>query len=71
VSVGPWPGWSQVVDVGGESRALHLKSVTLVAEGCTVDFLLLAGDDFESAETSFDSWWQSFEMPAPPPEAAS
>ena len=71
VAVGPWPGWSQVLDVGDETRDLHLKTVTLVAEGCTVDFLLLAGDDFDAAEPGFDSWWQSFEMAAPPPEAAS
>ena len=66
VSVGPWPGWSQLVDVGGEKRPLHLKTVTLVAEGCTVDFLLLAGDDFDSAEASFDHWWPTFEMPEQP-----
>jgi hypothetical protein len=71
VAVGPWPGWSQVLDVGGDAQPLHLKTVTVVANGCTVDFLLLAGDDFDTAEASFDPWWQSFEMADPPPEAAS
>lgn len=71
VGVGPWPGWSQIVEVGDERRTLQLKTVTLVAEDCTVDFLLLAGEDFESAEPVFDAWWQSFEKAASPLEAAS
>jgi hypothetical protein len=71
VAVGPWPGWSQRVDVGDQARPLHMKTVTIVAQSCTVDFLLLAGDDFESAEAIFDRWWQSFEMPDRPPEVAS
>ena len=61
VAVGPWPGWSQVADVDVEGRERHLKTVTLVAEGCTVDFLLVAGDDFESVEPGFDGWWKSFD----------
>lgn len=62
VAVGPWQGWSQSVDVGEEGGPLRrMKSVTLVAEDCTVDFVLVAGDDFESLEPGFDAWWQSFE----------
>jgi hypothetical protein len=67
VAVGPWGGWLQVVDVGEDpARALHMKSVTLVAENCTVDFLLVARDDFAALEADFDRWWQSFEYPAQP-----
>jgi hypothetical protein len=72
VAVGPWAGWSQVVDVGEDpARALHLKSVTLVAEECTVDFVLVARDDFAALEPDFDRWWQSFEYPAARPGAGS
>ena len=71
VAVGPWPGWSQELDVGEPQRPLHLKTVTLVAEDCTVDFLLLAGDDFEASVPGFDAWWQSFEKSGAPAEAAS
>ena len=61
VAVGPWAGWSQRADLEVDGRERHLKTVTLVAERCIVDFLLLAGDDFEAAEPGFDGWWQSFE----------
>ncbi|HXK26176.1 MAG TPA: hypothetical protein VMS55_26170 [Myxococcota bacterium] len=71
VAVGPWPGWSQEFDVGEPERPLHLKTVTLVAQDCTVDFLLLAGDDFEAALPGFDAWWKSFEKSGAPAEAES
>ena len=71
VAVGPWPGWSQQFDLGEPPRALHLKTVTVVARDCTVDFLLMAGDDFQAAEPGFDAWWKSFEMSGAPEEAAS
>jgi hypothetical protein len=70
VAVGPWPGWSQVVDLDVDGRERHLKTVTLVARACIVDFLLVAGDDFEAAQTSFDAWWRSFEAGAPQPGGA-
>jgi len=67
VAVGAFHGWSQIVDVGQDpARALHMKAVTLVAEECTVDFVLLARDDFASLEPDFDRWWQSFERPVAP-----
>jgi hypothetical protein len=71
VSVGPWPGWSQEFEVGEPQRPLHLKTVTLVTQDCTVDFLLMAGDDYEAAVPGFDAWWQSFEKSETPAEAAS
>jgi hypothetical protein len=71
VAVGPWQGFAQVVDVGDAGRPLYLKTVTLVAAPCTVDFLLLAGEDFAALESGFDLWWQSFEAGAPARRAAS
>jgi hypothetical protein len=71
VAVGPWAGWSQSIDVGEDpTRALHIKTVTLVAEACTVDFMLVARDDFASLEPDFDRWWQSFEYPVAQPRGA-
>ena len=67
VAVGSTEGWSQVLDVEEGARVLRLKTVTLVTEACTVDFLLIAGDDFEDAERGFDAWWQSFEAVAAAP----
>lgn len=67
VKVGPWPGWSQTADLEVDGHARHLKTVTLVAADCTVDFLLVTREDFASAEPAFDAWWQSFEAGAPPP----
>jgi hypothetical protein len=64
VAAGDVPGWSQVVDVGDEGRVRRLRTVTLVTADCTVDFLLVAGDDFESAQPSFEAWWKSFEAGA-------
>ena len=71
VMIGPWPGWSQLFDVGEPEQPLHLKTVTVVAQDCTVDFLLLAGDDFDAAEPGFDAWWKSFERSGAPAETAS
>jgi hypothetical protein len=62
VAVQATEGWSQILDVEEGSRVLRLKTVTLVTQDCTVDFMLIAGDDFESAEPGFDRWWASFEV---------
>jgi hypothetical protein len=35
-----------------------------VAGRCTVDWILSATGGFESAESSFDAWWRSFEFAA-------
>jgi hypothetical protein len=60
VAVRDWQGWSQVLDVQEGARVLRLKTVTLVAEACSFDFVLVAGDDFEALETGFDAWWAGF-----------
>ena len=61
VAVGSLQGWSQVVDVEESGRVRRLKTVTLLAERCSYDFLLIAGDDFEGLEPGFDAWWGGFE----------
>lgn len=61
VAVGSWQGWSQIADVEEGGRVRRLKTVTLIAERCNYDFLLIAGDDFEALEPGFDAWWGGFE----------
>lgn len=61
VAAGNLQGWSQVVDVEEAGHVRRLKTVTLIAERCSYDFLLIAGDDFESLEPGFDAWWAGFE----------
>jgi hypothetical protein len=64
VSVDDWPGWFQVFDTLHEGAAVRIKTVTLVVERCTFDWILSARGDFETAEPSFDAWWRSFEFTA-------
>jgi len=45
----------------------RVKTVTRIAAPCVQDFVLVAPRDFDSAERSFDAWWESF---APGPERA-
>jgi hypothetical protein len=66
VAVGGWPGWFQVFDTLHGGSAVRVKTVTLVAERCTFDWILSARSGFETAEPSFDAWWRSFEFAATP-----
>jgi hypothetical protein len=64
VSVGSWSGWFQVFDTLHDGVAVRVKTVTLVIERCTFDWILSARSGFEAAQLSFDAWWQSFEFDA-------
>jgi hypothetical protein len=72
VAVGAFQGWSQVVDVEQDGQVRRIKTVTLLVALCSYDFLLVAGDDFESLEPGFDAWWSGFDpgVAAPAVEAA-
>ena len=70
VSVGDWPGWFQVFDTLHDGAAVRVKTVTLVAERCTFDWILSARSGFEMTEPSFDTWWRSFEFAATPAAGA-
>ena len=70
VSVGGWPGWFQVFDTLHGEAVVRVKTVTLVAERCTFDWILSARSGFERAEPSFDAWWRSFEFAATPAAGA-
>lgn len=64
VVVGVRPGWTQTVDVEDGSRRLRVKTVTVVGDRCTFDWILSSRGGFEAAEPSFDAWWSSFELDA-------
>jgi hypothetical protein len=55
-------GWSQTLATSRDGVPLHLKTVTLVAGGCTFDWILTSAGPFEAAEADFDRWWASFRL---------
>ena len=54
--------WTQTFDTPGGVR---IKTVTVVAGDCVVDWLLAArrGPGFEDAERIFDAWWSASRLP--------
>lgn len=52
-------GWAQTFAVIEDGRELWLRSVTLSAELCTYDWVLVGAGD-AGREASFDRWWSSF-----------
>ena len=60
-------GWSQTwrTRVGGAER--ELEAVSVVADDCVYDFVLVAPPGAATAAQGFDRWRGSFRLPAPPP----
>ena len=52
-------GWAQTFAVIEDDRELWLRSVTLSADLCTYDWVLVGAGDAER-EAAFDRWWSSF-----------
>lgn len=52
--------WQQVFDTREQDHSVRVKTVTVLAGGCTFDWILIARGDFEPLERSFDAWWASF-----------
>jgi hypothetical protein len=54
--------WTQTFDTLQGGAGVRVKTVTLVLDRCTLDWILAAGGSrpFEQAERAFDSWWQAF-----------
>lgn len=52
-------GWQQVFDADAEHGAVRVKTVTFVANGCALDWVLIGREagGFEEAERDFDAWW--------------
>jgi len=61
VEVGGLAGWEQVFDADAQRGAVRVKTVTFAANGCALDWVLIARDasGFEQAERDFDAWWQT------------
>ena len=57
-------GWVQVFDTRQDGVVVRVKTVTVVAGGCTFDWTLAAAGSFEDAESAFDAWWQTFHLDA-------
>jgi hypothetical protein len=71
VQLGSIAGWQQVFDADAERGAVRVKTVTLAANECAFDWVLVArgAADFEGAERDFDVWWRSFAVDAATAEA--
>ena len=56
--------WTQTFDTLEAGRGARLKTVTLVLDRCTLDWILMAAGSppFEEAERAFDAWWQGFRL---------
>ncbi len=61
VELGDLAGWQQVFDADAKRGAVRVKTVTFVANGCALDWVLIAREagGFEQAERDFDAWWQT------------
>jgi hypothetical protein len=58
-------GWSQTFDTRSDGVAVRVKTVTVVIDGCTYDWTLVAVGDFAPAERAFDAWWGTFRLDPP------
>ncbi len=63
VAIGARQAWTQTLDAGSAGAVVRVKTVTLVVESCTLDWILVAGDAFEDAEPDFDAWVASTQLP--------
>jgi len=59
VEIGALEGWQQVFDADAGHGAVRVKTVTFVANGCALDWVLIGREagGFEEAERDFDAWW--------------
>jgi hypothetical protein len=67
-------GWQQVFDADTGGGAVRVKTVTIVANGCALDWVLIGREPagFEEAEHEFDAWWQTLAVvPQGPPTATA
>jgi hypothetical protein len=57
--------WQLRATASERGRAVELRLVTRVAEGCTDDFWLVSPGPLAVHEPAFEAWWGSFEAPRP------
>jgi hypothetical protein len=61
-------GWMQWFETRLEDRTVRVKTVTLVSDGCSYDWVLTLTGAGDTAERDFDSWWQSFRLDSYTPQ---
>ena len=62
IEIGGRSGWVQTFDAVRDGAVVRVKTVSLVADGCSFDWMLASAGAFEPAERAFDAWWQSFRL---------
>jgi len=55
-------GWSQTFDTRTDGVVVRVKTVTVVIERCTYDWMLAAVGEFGAVERVFDAWWGTFHL---------
>lgn len=70
VEVAGQSGWLQEIEIDASGEVLTMKTVTVVANKCSYDWVLVAGSTYAAAVASFDGWWSSFRFVALPTEGA-
>jgi hypothetical protein len=73
VAVGGLSGWAQIFDVLEHDALVRVKTVTLIAGPCVLDWVLTArdGHGFEAAKGDFDAWWHTLRFEASADEDAT
>ena len=64
VSIAGRSGWTQTFRTGADAAPVRVKTVTLVVQDCSFDFVLAVSGQADDAEAAFDRWWQSFQLGA-------
>ncbi len=68
VTVAGREGWLQEFEFEISDRKRTMKTVTVVANRCSYDWVLVAGSTYDIAVESFDGWWSSFRFAETPTE---
>ena len=57
--VGGMAGWLQSLDASDEETRVHLRTVTRLESGCSLDWVLVAPQG-AGLDATFDAWWASW-----------
>lgn len=59
VTVAGYGGWLQEFEIDAPGEIRTMKTVTIVADRCSYDWVLIADKTFPEAVEAFDVWWSS------------
>lgn len=62
VMVAGYSGWLQEFEIDAPGEPRTMKTVTIVANKCSYDWVLIAGKTFPAAVEAFDAWWSSLRL---------